>query len=236
MHIAVGLDHLAEMDADAHLEPSIFSHGVPNISSAGHGARYGVEAGEHAVSKLFEKPTTILRKRLLMDLLVGVDNPESRLFVLTHQSCEANDVREQDRCQFPFLCPCAADPNRLIQVMPFSVQRVLILVLGQDVLVEFEVGAKQVVNKSIESGRVSDDRLAHKVRVDVDANRAHEPVVRSENRDCCAFELTRTDVQLVVDFVFAPLSSRLQIKDEIRCAAPNRTPGYRAVFDGDERP
>ena len=86
--------------------------------------------------------------------------------------------------------------------MAFALQRLGVFVLAQNILVQLHVGTAKVCEPVLDALPIFQDFLGDIVRIYVDADRADDPKFLSLNRNRCAFESARGDVQLVVQFVF----------------------------------
>src|SRR5207249_8063977 len=107
-------------------------------------------------------------------------------------------------------------------------------VLAQDILIELHVGSKKVLEPCFNSLSISQHFLGDVIGVDVDTDRANDSKLLSFNWDRRAFEFSRSDVQLVIQFVFVKELTLLKIDQQIRRAVA-QVPAGRIVFQYDER-
>src|SRR5262245_47506504 len=93
---------------------------------------------------------------------------------------------------------------RVSEMLP-SGESLLILVLAQDVLVERHIGlviGPEELRNPIGGG---EDMVLDVVDVDIDADRADNAKLLSQDGDCRAFEFPRADVQLIIELVLAQI-------------------------------
>ena len=65
------------------------------------------------------------------------------------------------------------------------------------------------------------------ISVDIDADRTNDSKFFSFDWDRCAFEFSRSDVQLVIQFVFVQELPAFEIDQQIRCAVAQMPAGNR---------
>jgi hypothetical protein len=159
-----------------------------------------------------------------VDLVICIDDSERRPFVGSHQRGVADDVGEQDGCELASLPSLRRGPDRFIEIVTLPPLGVAVLVGRQDVLIELEISSQKIVDERIEASATGPGDIADEVGIDVDANSTDEAILGTKDGDSGALELSRTDVQLIVDLVGALLAPSLQVKDEVRCTATDRRP------------
>src|SRR5438552_697690 len=118
--------------------------------------------------------------------------------------------------------------------MALTFQRLRVFVLAQDILVELYIGAKKVLEPRLDSVLISQHFLGDVIGVDVDTDGANNSKFPSFDGDRRAFEFSRPDVQLVIQFFFVKELTLLQIDQQIRCSVA-QVPAGRIVFQYDER-
>lgn len=106
-----------------------------------------------------------------------------------------------------------------------------ILVLGQDVFFQDEVGPEEIVDKGFEAIAAGRGGIADEVCVNVDAQGTHKSVLGSKDGYRRAFELPRPEVELVVHLVLAALAAGLEVEYEVGGTTADLAAGYLAVLD-----
>src|SRR6266436_7155284 len=99
--------------------------------------------------------------------------------------------------------------KRFVFEVAFALQCLGVFVLAQNILVELHVGAKKVLEPRFDALPIFQHLFGDVISVDIDADRANDSEFLSLDRDRCAFEFSRADVQLVIQFLFVEkLASR----------------------------
>src|SRR5437016_11434375 len=93
---------------------------------------------------------------------------------------------------------------------------------------------KKILEPRFNTLSVAQYPLGDVISVDVDADRANDSKFLSFDWDRCAFEFSRADVQLVIQFLFVEELPAFEINQQIRCAVP-QMPARNIVFESDER-
>src|ERR1700757_348068 len=118
--------------------------------------------------------------------------------------------------------------------MALALQRLRVFVLAQDILIELHVGPKEILEPCLNSLSISEHFLGDIIGVDVDTDRANDSKLFSFNWDRRAFEFSRADVQLVIQFVLVKELTLLKIDQKIRRPVAQVSAG-RIVFQHDQR-
>src|SRR5260370_21707724 len=115
--------------------------------------------------------------------------------------------------------------DRFVFEVAFALQRLRVYVLAQNVLVELRVGEKKVSKPRFDSLLVSQHVLGDVIGVDVDANRANDSKFLSFDWDRRAFEFSRANVQLVIQFFFVKKLAAFEVDEQVRCAVAQMPSG-----------
>jgi hypothetical protein len=105
--------------------------------------------------------------------------------------------------------------KRFVFEMAFAFERLGVFVLAENVFVELHVGAKKIPEPRFDSLPILQHFLGDEIRIDVDTDRAHDSEFFSFDWDRRALELSRADVQLIIQFVFIKELPTLQIDQQV---------------------
>ena len=95
--------------------------------------------------------------------------------------------------------------------MAFAFERLGVFVLAQNIFIELHVGAQKVLEPRFDALPIFQHLFSDVISVDVDSDRAYDSEFLSLDGDRCAFEFSRTDVQLVVQLFLVKKLTLLQI-------------------------
>src|SRR4029453_13527806 len=123
--------------------------------------------------------------------------------------------------------------RRLVFEMPLALERIRIFVLAQNIFIELYVGAKEVLEPSFDPLSILQHFLRDVISVNVDTNRADDSEFLSFDRNRRAFEFSRADVQLVIQFVFVQELPALEVNEQIGGAVAQMPPSH-IVFKNDQ--
>jgi hypothetical protein len=110
--------------------------------------------------------------------------------------------------------------------VPLPLLRLCVFVLAQNIFIELHVGSKKILEPRLDALSILKHFLGDVIRVDVYANRANDSEFLSFDRDRGAFEFSRADVQLVIQFVFVQELPALEVNEQIRGAVAQMPPGH----------
>src|ERR1051326_8576242 len=116
--------------------------------------------------------------------------------------------------------------NYLVFEMPLALSRLGVLVLAKNIFIELHVRSAKVCEPHFDSLAIFQHLLGDVVRVDIDADCAHDAEFLSFNRDRRAFEFSGADVELVVQFVLVEQLPTFEINLQIGGAIAQMPPGY----------
>jgi hypothetical protein len=108
--------------------------------------------------------------------------------------------------------------NCFVFKMAFAFKRLSVFVFAKDVLVELHIGAKKVLEPGFDALLIFQDFFGDVIRVDINADRTNDSELLSLNGNGRAFEFSRAEVQLVIQFVFVEKLAALEINQQVRCA------------------
>jgi hypothetical protein len=106
------LDHIAEVDADAKLDPPLsrqpgiaLDHGVLHLDGATHRIHNAAKFGEHSITSALDDATVIDGDRWINDITTKRPEPgQGPLFVCSSQPAKADDVGSEYSGKFPTFC------------------------------------------------------------------------------------------------------------------------------------
>src|SRR5205807_8142103 len=98
---------------------------------------------------------------------------------------------------------------------------------------ELPVGSAEIFKPCLDPLFALHDFIGEIVRIDVDAYRADNTEILSQNRDGRALELARANIQLVVQFIFVQELALLQIDQQVGRAIA-QMPASDVIFQHNE--
>src|SRR5882724_1647245 len=117
--------------------------------------------------------------------------------------------------------------------MTFTLQRLRVLLLAKDVLIELHVDTKKVLEPRFDSLSILQHFFADVISIDVNTDRAYDSKFLSLDWNRGAFEFSYANIQIVIQFVFVEQLAAFEINEQIRCSV-TQMPSCHIVFERDE--